>query len=403
MINILLDKCIGCGLCVKACPFGSIKMVDRKAIVDETCTGCTACVESCKFKAIIAEENKKEANDLSAYKGLWVLAEQRQGKLMPVAVELIGEGRKLADTLGVELTALLVGSNVDNIAQSLIAYGADKVIILDNPLLQEYTTEGYSKVVTDIVRERKPEIILIGASHIGRDLAPRVSAKLHTGLTADCTKLEIDIENRRLMQTRPAFGGNIMATIICPNHRPQMATVRPGVMEKAVAKIDRKGTIEKINVNIEDKEIRAKVIQFVESLKKTVNIEEAEVIVSGGRGIGGQEGFKQLEKLANLLGGVVGASRAAVEAGWIDHSHQVGQTGKSVRPRLYIACGISGAIQHVAGIQGAECIVAINKNADAPIIKTADYSIVGDYRDIISIMIDELSKGRDIIHAAAGK
>lgn len=330
-VTILIEKCRGCRLCLKACPFDAIKMEDGKAVINyDKCTNCGACEASCRFEAILVErEEKEEVKDLSAYKGVWVFAEQRQGKLMFTSLELLGEGRKLADKLGVELSALLLGSEVDGICEELIHYGADKVIYADHKLLQNYTTDGYTKVITDLVNDKKPEIIIIGATNIGRDLAPRVAARLNTGLTADCTKLDIDEEQRILLQTRPAFGGNIMATIITPGHRPQMSTVRPGVMKKLEMDKNRKGTVEKVKVDLEAGNIRVKVEEIVKSAKQTVNLVEAEYIVSGGRGLGQPEGFKLIKELADALGGVVGSSRAAVDAGWISHDHQV---DKPVRP-----------------------------------------------------------------------
>lgn len=345
----------------------------------------------------MSEIVKKEEDivDLSAYRGVWVLAEQKQGEVTRTTLELIGEGRKLADILEVELSTILLGYEVDNIAQELIAYGADKVIYADHIELENYTTDGYTKVITKLINERKPEIILIGATNVGRDLGPRISARVGTGLTADCTKLEIDIENRRILQTRPAFGGNIMATIVTKKHRPQISTVRPGVMQKRTYEEKRTGVIEKVTVDLVPSDIRVKVEEIVKSGKYIANLLDADVIVSGGRGLGSAEGFKLLEELADVLGGVVGGSRAAVEAGWISHESQVGQTGKSVRPTLYIACGISGALQHLAGMQSSDCIIAINKNENAPIFNVADYGITGDIYKVLPIMIEEFKRARE--------
>lgn len=337
-----------------------------------------------------SKQPKAGAVNVHEYRGVWIFAEQRQGQLLNVSLELLGEGRKIADTLGLPLTAVLLGYDVDEIADKLVKYGADKVYYGDHRLLDVYTTDGYTKVICDLINREKPEIMLIGATTIGRDLGPRISARIHTGLTADCTKLGIDLENRRLMQTRPAFGGNLMATIICPEHRPQMATVRPGVMEKSKYDKNRTGEIIKFTPDIGDEDIRTKVLEIVKGTKAQVQLEDAKVIVSGGRGLGSPEGFKLIESLADKFGAVVGASRATVDAGWIEQSHQVGQTGKTVRPSLYVACGISGAIQHLAGMQESKVIVAINKDPDAPIFKIADYGIVGDLYEIIPEFMEAL-------------
>lgn len=328
--------------------------------------------------------------DIKQFKDVWVFAEQRQGTLTPVVVELLGEGRKLADKLGVKLCALLVGSNVKDLIQTLIHYGADRVYCVDNELLEKYTTDGYSKVVCQAVEKYKPEIIMMGATHIGRDLAPRIASKLNTGLTADCTGLEIDPEDGKLRQTRPAFGGNLMATIICPETRPQMCTVRPGVMDKAIKDTNKTGETIEIEVDISQKDIRTKVLEIVKIKRDMIPLTDADVIVSGGMGIKNAEGFKMLKELADVLGGTLGASRATVDAGWIDKSRQVGQTGTTVRPKLYIACGISGAIQHLAGMQESGMIVAINTNPNAPIFEVADYGIVGDVYEVVPQLIELL-------------
>lgn len=390
-VRVKIDECIGCGVCAASCPVGAVDLSSGKAVITDKCTGCGACIGNCPAGAIEADvietENKVSIED---YHGVWVFAEQRGGVLMGTAAELLGEGRKLADKLGVELSALLLGSDIEPLIDELGAYGADRVIIADDPLLKDYTTDAYAKVIADLINERKPEILLIGATNIGRDLGPRLSARLYTGLTADCTALDIDPETHGLLQTRPAFGGNVMATIITPKHRPQMSTVRPGVMKKAEYDPAHKAKVDRISTGLSENDLRTRVIETVKSVKQQVDLIGADIIVSGGRGVGSAEGFKLIEKLAKALGGVVGASRAAVESGYIGADHQVGQTGKTVRPRIYIACGISGAIQHLAGMRSSECIIAINKDPEAPIFTVADFGICGDLHKVIPMLIDEL-------------
>lgn len=326
--------------------------------------------------------------NIADYNGVWVFAEQREGHLEKVSLELLGEGRKIADKLGVKLTALLLGSGIKDLAKDLRSHGADEVLVVDNKELEHYTTDGYTKVICELANDRKPGILFIGATFVGRDLGPRVAARLETGLTADCTSLDVDVTNGDLLATRPAFGGNLMATIACPDHRPQMATVRPGVFAK-LEKEEKDGGIEEVQVNLTAEDIRTKVLEIVKENKEIVDISEANFIVAGGRGMGSQENFKLLYELAEALGGVVAASRAAVDKGWLDKAYQVGQTGKTVRPNIYIACGISGAIQHVAGMQDSDMIIAINKDESAPIMKIADYGIVGDITKVIPQMIAE--------------
>lgn len=391
-IKVIDEKCVGCGKCQKCCPFDAITIENKLAVIGDSCTSCGTCLENCPKDALESDGVEVEKKDLSMYKGVWVFAEQRAGKIMPVVFELLGEGKKLANEIGTELCAILCGSDIAGLADELIAYGADKVYVADAPELLNYTTDGYSKVINDAIKEYKPEIVLYGATHIGRDLAPCLAVKANTGLTADCTVLEIDPEDKKIKQTRPAFGGNLMATIVCPNTRPQMSTVRPGVMQKAEYDATRKGEVVKLDVKFAEGDIRTKVIEIVKNAGETVSLTDAEVIVAGGMGLGNEEGFKLLQQLADKLGGVVAATRACVDAGWIDHSYQVGQTGTTVKPRIYFACGISGAIQHVAGMQDSDYIIAINKNESAPIFEVADYGIVGDLYKVIPAIIEELSK-----------
>lgn len=323
--------------------------------------------------------------NIADYRGVWVFVEQREGELQKVSLELLGEGRKMADKLGVKLTALILGDNIKALADTLGRHGADEVIVAESELLKHYTTDGYTKVICDLANERKPGILFIGATFIGRDLGPRVAARLSTGLTADCTILDVDVEKGDLLATRPAFGGNLMATIACPDHRPQMATVRPGVFSK-LPNEDRDFTVEEVEVRLADSDIRTKIVEIVKEAKDIVDISEANFIVAGGRGVGSKENFALLEELAEALGGTIAGSRAAVDNNWIERDYQVGQTGKTVRPNIYIACGISGAIQHVAGMQDSDLIIAINKDAAAPIMQAADYAIVGDVLKVVPEM-----------------
>lgn len=324
---------------------------------------------------------------LHEYKDVLVFVEQRDGDIQKVSLELVSKGREIADQIGCQLKAAVLCKSLKSAPEMLIQYGADEVILVESPLLEPYATEPYTKSLTAIIEAHKPEIVLVGATTIGRDLAPRVSARINTGLTADCTSLEVDPENKNLLMTRPAFGGNIMATIICPDHRPQMSTVRPGVMQLATLDATRQGQVTPFAVNLVATDMNIEILEVVKEEKHKANIEDANILVSGGRGIGSIDNMGILEELAGKLGGTVSASRAVVDAGWIDRNNQVGQTGKTVRPDLYIACGISGAIQHLAGMEESEFIIAINKDENAPIFEAADLGIVGDVHKIIPELV----------------
>jgi electron transfer flavoprotein alpha subunit len=388
-IKIDYSKCVVCGNCVSACPFGLIDLVEDKIQVKEGCNLCGACRDACVYEAITLEEPQAAAEVDASARGVWVFAEQRKGAIKNVAYELLARGRELADTLKTELCAVCLGHNVADV-DSLITQGADKVYLVDSPDLADNQEDYLTHGLLDLIKERKPEIVLAGATALGRAFIPRVAAILNTGLTADCTGLDIDTEKKLLLQTRPTFGGNIMATILCPNKRPQMSTVRPRVFKKNTPDPSRKGEIIKVDFKKENVTARTKLLSFVEDITEKVKLEDADIIVSGGRGLGKADNFKLLQELADVLGAALGSSRAAVDEGWIPYSHQVGQTGKTVCPRLYIACGISGAIQHLAGMQTSDCIVAINDNPDAPIFQVAHYGIVGDLFQVVPMIIKKL-------------
>lgn len=400
-IRIITDKCTGCRLCVKSCPFSAISMEENEdapkgvvAVIDrDLCTLCGACASACKFEAIVISGTDKKSVDLSGYSDVWVFAEQSEGVIESVTYELLGEGRKLADERGMKLCAVLLGFGITERASALISRGADRVYVVDKPELEYFSDEPYSAVIADLVEKHKPEILLCGATTVGRSLVSRVAVARRVGLTADCTGLAIDPETKDLLQTRPAFGGNIMATIVSPDTRPQMATVRHKVMKEAEEDNNRRGETSVVeDISEELLRSRTRRLKFVPEQESTVNIAEADIIVSGGRGLQKPENFEIIRELANVLGGGVGASRATVDADWIPYSHQVGQTGKTVCPKIYIACGISGQIQHLAGMSSSDIIVAINKDPEAPIFKVATYGIVGDAMTIVPLLTSGFRK-----------
>ncbi len=388
---IEVDLCNGCKRCIKACPYGAIEMEDGKAHVMDKCTSCGACVEVCKQKAIQTDIKPREVPDFSDWKGVWVFAEQREGQLVPVCLELLGKAQDLARDLEQDVSAVLIGHNVEGLCETLVNYGAKRVYLVDQPELEQFRTVPYTDVIEDLVSKYKPNILLMGATHIGRDLAPRVSRRVGVGLTADCTELSIDPEEKILLQTRPAFGGNVMATIANRYSRPQMATVRPGVMEASENK-GNSGELIRHEIKLSPERFGTKILQVVKEEKKGVNLSEAKIVVAGGRGVRNEEGFSLLQELASLLGGELAGTRVAVEEGWIPQERQIGQTGQSVRPELYIACGISGAIQHRAGMMNSRYVVAINKDPRAPIFQVADWGIVGDLKEVVPEMIRQLKQ-----------
>lgn len=395
MIEVILEECVGCGACLKACAYDAIQIESRVAEIDiDKCVLCGACVQACPFDAIIIRKKSSEAIDKSLFSGVWVFAEQREGVIAGVCHELLGKGRELADQLSCELSAILLGDRLNGLADELIAYGADQVICIEDPALEHFRDDKYSEALSYLAQKYRPEIILAGATVIGRSFIPRVAINLNTGLTADCTGLAIDEASGNLFQTRPAFGGNIMATIVTANHRPQMATVRHKVMNPLVRDDSRSGTVIREEYTFELEEDKTTYISFDKEKTNLINITDANVIVAGGRGIKEAKNFAMIEELAEALDGAMGASRAAVDSEWIAYSHQVGQTGKTVKPSIYIAIGISGAIQHLAGMSSADYIVAINKDPDAPIFKVADLGIVGDLFEVVPKLIKRIKEVR---------
>ncbi|HEU0264384.1 MAG TPA: FAD-binding protein [Geobacterales bacterium] len=413
--RLLEGKCIACGArCQSVCPVAAVEMNPAgEPIIDPAkCIGCVKCVKVCPVQALemfftpeeqailaqlgegaapeVDRDEEALASKLSAYRGVWVFIEQTDGEAARVSWELLGIGKELARGLKVPLSAMVIGSKVEHLCGEAFSYGADKAYLVDAPVFANYRTEPYLKAVSQLIAEHKPEIILMGATGMGRDLAGAVATQIGTGLTADCTGLAID-DKRNLLQTRPAFGGNIMATIVCDKFRPQMSTVRPRVMPLPERIEGASGEIIRQQVAVREEDVLVKVLEVIRDRKAgEVDIAGAEFIVSGGRGMMAPENFSLLQELADELGGVVGASRSAVDAGWMPHERQVGQTGKTVRPKIYIACGISGAIQHLVGMQDSDLVIAINRDADAPIFQVATYGIVGDLFKVIPALTARL-------------
>ncbi len=387
MIEVIEQRCVGCRACLKACAYDAITITEKLAEIDtDKCILCGACVDSCPFEAILIRKYGRTNIDRKQYQGVWIFAEQQRQEIAPVVFELLGKGRELAEARDTNLTAVLLGYQIGNMAAELIEYGADEVIVVDDIQLKDFLDRPYAFALRTLAEKYKPEIILSGASVMGRSFIPRVAVGLHTGLTADCTGLKIDESTGLLQQTRPAFGGNIMATIITPDHLPQMATVRHKVMDALPREKGRTGKIINEQINFSDVETSCSYQDFINDDTQEINLTEANFVISGGRGLKAPENFQMIYELAKSMDAAVAASRAAVDAGWVEYPHQVGQTGKTIKPKVYLALGISGAIQHLAGMQSSDYIIAVNKDADAPIFKVADLGIVGDLFEIVPLL-----------------
>lgn len=392
-IEIDEELCTGCGVCVQNCPYGGIEVINDIANITAECNLCGACVDKCPVEAIILEREEVERPevDLSQYKGVMVIGEHFRNELHKVVYQLLGKGRELADNLGVELSVVVLGSDLDDDLNKLGHYGADEVIYVKSTILKDYYSDLYVSTLTEVIQERKPEIVLVGATPTGRDFAPRVSKRLGAGLTADCTGLAIEEDTKNLRQTRPTFGGNIMATIRTPHNRPQMSTVRPGIFDP-IEKRDSEPKITVIEKDFKEEDSVSKILKVIKKEHEGVKLDEAEIIVAGGRGVGSKENFKIIEDLADALGGEVAGSRVTVELEWLPQNRQVGQTGSTVTPKLYIACGISGAIQHLVGMENSDIIVAINKDPNAAIFNVAHYGIVADLHKVVPMLTEEIKK-----------
>ena len=399
------DKCSLCGICVEKCPFGALTIEGAGIVVSESCRMCGLCVRNCPEKAIQFEQKAKAFNK-EDWKNFLIYVEQERGEIHPVTYELVGEARKMAGKVGYEVNCVIVGGKgTKENAEKLLPYGVDHVYVYEDPGFEGFRADCYADAVADCIAANKPSSVLIGATALGRSLAPRLSTRFHTGLTADCTVLEIgdfplvaipgqEQKHNQLLMTRPAFGGNTIATIACPDNRPQMATVRPGVMQKIAPIAGAKAVIEEYNPGFTPNNKYVTIKEVVKAVSDTVDIMDAKILVSGGRGVGSAENFKILEDLAEVLGGTVSCSRAVVDNGWKPKDLQVGQTGKTVRPQIYFAIGISGAIQHVAGMEESDLIVAINKDETAPIFDVADYGIVGDLNKIVPALTEQLKAAK---------